>query len=207
MKLLRKPFELLMLALAVVGLCHVLDYVIGDGALPGFRPGKIKPAQLEAGHPMLKSSGKKDYLRALAAPIAILQATSPPIARWVTDLQKKDRIIYRFELPIDHPSYAGSLAFQSPLISYLLLSPGFWEQSDLDEAAILAHEYRHHRQNLFKLIAERASQVLSLRVIHDPDNNRLEDEAYLYQEKFYRAAGHVPDWLRDLLHRRGYSSP
>lgn len=186
----RKLLGWLGAAWVLVGVCHCLDAYWGDGALPGFKA--VRAIQKQA---HITPVSTTDVTQALKATRGILQQTSPAVAEWVWDLQRRDRIIHHFQIPIDHPDYTVTLAFQSPMVHYLLLAPAFWQQSDIDKAAILVHEYRHSRQNVAKVLAVRGWQFLTLQAVFRPDANQLEDEAYQYQAHFYQAVGNVPFWL------------
>lgn len=180
----------------MIGACLVLDKIIGDGPLPTFIPGKYKIQTT----PITQPKSTKDYQTALQPVFQILRGTNPQIAFWL----KQQTIQYQFVFPIDHPQYKETKALHVPFVNMLILGPSFWKETELDKAAIIAHEYRHSRQNFAKVIGERTSQLLSLQTFINPDATRLEDEAYLYQAAFYKAVGTEPDWLRYHLQARGY---
>lgn len=204
-------FRLLLLLLAVIGLCRLVDAALGPDVVPGFRPvdtGRARTLILMSGNLTRGFGARADeldgdlYWEGLQGTVRLLELANPDVARWLLERHDRKRIVYNFRIPMDHPAYAGTLAFQSPVVPYLLLAPGFWEESDLDKAAVLVHEYRHSRQNFAKTMAERGWQLLTLKVLYAPDDNRLEDEAYLYQYGFYRAFGMNPGWLEYLLKQR-----
>ncbi len=201
----------ILLLLAVIGLCRFIDSALGPDRLADFQAvdtGRAQTLILMSGNLTQGFGSRADaldgdlYWEGLQGTVRLLELANPEIAGWLIDLHDRKRIVYNFRIPLDHPAYAGTLAFQSPVVPYLLLAPGFWEESDLDKAAILVHEYRHTRQNFAKTMAERGWQLLTLKVLYAPDDNRLEDEAYLYQYGFYRAFGMKPPWLEYLLRQR-----
>jgi hypothetical protein len=202
-----KKFRIAILViLAVLGACAVLDKFIGDGPLPQFATAVHLGGILNVTKPAEDPPpDRRDYEAALQPAIGILRATAPDIAQWVTRHRDSGSIVYEFALPVEHArSTTGTLAFLLPAVDMLVLTRDFWEQTDVDKAGILVHEYRHSRQNLTRKIVERGSQVLSLQIFHDPEATTLEDEAYLYQLSFYHALGQEPAWLRYHLRARGF---
>ena len=200
--------KLLILIVFVVAGCEIISTQVGDGDLPWLRTvGKSDPSinsllgenRTEGFSKRMNEIDDALFWEGLQPSLKLLDATAPEMARWVVELHDKKRIVYNFDLPFDHPAYERTVAFQTPLFSTLLLAPGFYDEPDLDKAAILAHEYRHYRQNFPKTMAERGKQLLTLKLFTDPDSNRLEDEAYLYQASFYEAYGEIPLWLQGVL--------
>lgn len=197
-----------LLLLAVTGLCRLAELAMGPDEVSRFKSVDVSPriAALVSGNATAylgPDPAPDEAWHALQPTLQLLEAANPDIAAWLSDLHARNRIVHGFRLPIDHPAYEGSLAFQSPVIPYLMLSPGFYAEPDIDKAAILAHEFRHSRQNFAKVVGERAWQGFTLKVFFKPDDTRLEDEAYLYQSDFYKAYGLRPSWLEYLLRERG----
>jgi hypothetical protein len=189
----------LVTVLVVIGLGRVYDLAVGDGAIPAFTTRELTPLERErlvfqnTTAPLAQSNPARpsaEYWRGLQPTLALLRSVNPSVAEWVMGLYREGRIVFDLSLPVDHPAYQNTLAFQSPVVPYLMLAPGYWQQSDLEKAAILVHEYRHHRQSFPKLLSERMAQVLSLQVLFNPDATLLEEEAYRYQGEFYRALGY-----------------
>jgi len=202
--------RILLLMLLVIAVSFVIGETIGDGDLPEFYSMPVEKladpvTQNTTAHLAQSKLPRRheESWMALYHTLRILETASPEISDWVRDRNNKNLLILDFNIPVDHPSYSTTYAFQSVLTGHLLLSSHFWRLTDIEKAGVLVHEYRHSRQNFFKVMAGRAWQVLSIKGLLNPDESVLEDEAYLYQSEFYKAIGYRAPAIEAWLKHRG----
>lgn len=70
-------------------------------------------------------------------------------------------------------------------------SPDFWKLPEGEKAAVIAHEYFHHKQNTIWMVGDTIGETLSGKV---PEyGSRTEDKAHLFQMMANKALGLPPD--------------
>lgn len=190
--------------------CMFLGIMMGDGDMPPFYDVPVA----EIADPINQNTtahlsnskiphNSQERWFALYHTLRILETVNPQVRLWVDRMQQNNLIVYDFDVPFDHPDYGTRYAFQSIFTGHLMLSPQFWTLDDIEKASIFVHEYRHSRQNPIKVMGFRALQVISLRAFSNPNAIGLEDEAYRYQYRFYKAIGLEKPSLRSWLEERG----
>jgi hypothetical protein len=188
--------RMLMLLLLLIGLCTVFDNTIGDGPLPHFNSLKTMTSSLiAAAH--RNTTARLTHLNsyqawpALAPSRDLLTALSPEISAWLYDLHRQNRILYT--TPTDAYGAYGVTADTPILAAYrhidgkLYLGQNFWHLSDGQKVAVLAHEYRHSRQNAPKRIGTMLAQLLGGGQLRYA--SRIEDEAFDYERQAQSALG------------------
>ncbi len=131
--------------------------------------------------------------------LKLLKALSPEIAQWVEDLHQAGKIRYTKE----HPE-GNSCGFDHISGELHLHKVFFTLDKDGEKAAELAHEYRHARQNKWKVVShfispqhlynywgEKAAKKIGKKVSTEQwiYGSRIEDEAHLYEKQACQAMG------------------
>lgn len=203
---LRTARNTLVMLLALVGGGQVYDAAIGDGPLPQMKTlSRVDPdlhqqafqnstAALAWGD--RKGRTESEYWEALQPTLAILRTVSPEIATWVESQRASGKLSY------DPPSvHIEPIAAYHPILRTLYINhEHFWGMKDGEKAAVLAHEYRHARQNIPKVTSSRLTQLLAGRFFEYPC--QLEDEAHLYEKAMLEALGMSSYSAEDYLSRR-----
>lgn len=183
----------------LLGACAFYDQAIGDGPLPPinnlsavseFRALSQVNSTLDVPPALTSTEG----WQALSQSRALLAAISPEIEEWLDDLKRKDKITYG-KAPTTLSLYKKQegtpiFAAYEPLGGKLYIGTDFWDLSNGEKAVILAHEYRHARQNWPKLISIRLTQGLWGGQLND--QSRLENEAFDYERQARAALGLSP---------------
>lgn len=182
-------------ALIVLGLCTLYDQGVGDGKLPSFND--------LSGIREIRSAARQNSSQNLKAPAnwqtlsggrSLLLALSPPLAHWLYQLHHQRKIVYappaHWQSAYGQSSETPLLAAYEPWSGKLYIGTAFWALDDGEKAAILAHEYRHARQNWPKVISHRLAQWLIHGQLqyHAP----LESEAFDYERQARAALGLSP---------------
>jgi hypothetical protein len=120
-------------------------------------------------------------------------AVSPEVALWLYQLHTQNRL--EFGQPAGTGLYAQkqegeALAAYLRLSGKLSIGPGFWTLTDGEKTAVLAHEYRHARQNWPKQISVQVSQLVTNGQLQY--ESRLEAEAFDYERQVRSALGLSP---------------
>jgi hypothetical protein len=196
--------NVLVLLMALAGLANLVSVTVQDGQLPSFTPlsAHARRAVFENRTAFLGEHAlPSEYWSALQPTMRLVDEISVPIGGWVRRLQRETRIHYQ-PLPIHAvlSSRHDVLAAYDANFGTLTLAPGFWQLTDGEKATVLAHEYRHARQNRAKIIASAIVQFLNGGMFQY--GSPLEDEAHLYQLEAYRALGMAPERIRDYLGSR-----
>ncbi|WP_373532042.1 hypothetical protein [Vampirovibrio sp.] len=183
----------------LLGACTFYDQIMGDGRLPAFN----EVGHLPEIHTLVHTNSTLDFphtqapargWQALRQSRSLLSALSPEIAAWVYELRQNNRIVYN-ETPAtlwlySKPASTPMLAAYEGMSGKLYVGADFWHLSDGEKAAILAHEYRHARQNWPKQISVRLAQYLGGAQLSD--QSRLEYEAFDYERQARAALGLSP---------------
>lgn len=206
-KSLRSARNCFILLLAAIGGGQVYNTAVGDGRMPRLNAldttSTVVQDKLNTNttqHLVAQESvDPETYWQAMQPAMEILEEVSPEIAAWVRQKQDTQKIVY------GQPMIGGDgpIAAYHPVFNNLYICQPFWEMKDGDKAAVLAHEYRHSRQNLPKMFSDRIAQLLSLKINEYPCH--IEDEAYLYEKEFYQALGKDPKAIDFYLHERDLS--
>lgn len=189
--------RILLLFLLLIGLCTVFDEVVGDGDLPHFNtlkaidPDITTKANQNTTAALIANPTASIAWQAMAPSRDLLTALSPEIAAWLYQLHQENRIIYT--APTDaYGSYgitpdARLIAAYRHLDGKLYLSQEFWALSDGQKVVVLAHEYRHYRQNAPKRLSHMLAQLLSAGRLRY--HSAIEDEAFSYERQAQSALG------------------
>lgn len=191
--------RLVLTLLILLGACTLYDQAIGDGRLPRFNE-LASSSSISALSRMNSTSAyaPMENLRtgwlAMAHSRELLTAISPEIVVWLYDLNQKNRIEYG-KAPATLFLYGKSsdtpvMAAYEVLSGKLYIGSAFWALSDGEKAAVLAHEYRHTRQNWPKQISDRLAQLASGGQLRY--QSRLEAEAFDYERQARAALGLSP---------------
>lgn len=111
----------------------------------------------------------------LQAPIAILKKVCPDAAKWVEEEHETNRIVWELR-------YSGNYASHHPITGIMTINRITFDETDGEKAVILAHEFRHSRQNLAKSVHEAMALIL-----RGKQTDRIETDAYLFEYQVRRA--------------------
>jgi hypothetical protein len=185
--------------LVLLGACTLYDQAIGDGPLPHINTlegvTKISTSnQINSTHHLPPPVTAKEGWQALKQSRTLLTGLSPGIAEWLYDLKRKNKIAYG-KMPATLSFYGKSadtpiLAAYEALSGTLYIGNDFWALNNGEKVAILAHEYRHARQNWAKQISVRLAQCMWAGQLSE--HSRLENEAFDYERQVRAALGLPP---------------
>ncbi|MBY0403317.1 MAG: hypothetical protein K2X66_05430 [Cyanobacteria bacterium] len=192
---------------AMIGAGHVYNEAIGDGRLPQF---KVNRSHQETSQNKIyqnttihlqgqKNISAEAYWASLQPTLKILKVVSPEIEAWVQDRHQLNKIQYT----LPETEEQGAIAAFDPRNKTLHFGEPFWAMADGHKAAAIAHEYRHSRQNIPKMISTRITQMMTGKFLDYPC--LVEDEAHLYQQEFYRAIGMSDEEVLPYLKARDLS--
>ena len=188
------------LTLAILGAFELWS-AQGDGPIPTFRPipasAVLNPHQVSSGRCMLRCASDAERWAGLAPALAILKSTNPEIADWVERSHAEGRLVFTNHTKDDgdHVAYLAKFdLFQREL----RIGPGLFAEPDGSIAAVLAHEYRHSRQKLPKVI----SYALSFVFLENGDPSIIENDAVLYEQAARRAIFDEPNEALDAFSAR-----
>jgi hypothetical protein len=185
-----------------IGLGTVYNETVGDGALPRINPVPASAVKLRqsalvnTAAPLPNTASPEARWAAMASSRKLLGIVSPDIAQWLERLHAEGRIAYEAPpdtlLVYDRPVDTSLLGAYRHFNGKLYLGQDFWGISDGEKVCVLVHEYRHSRQNLPKQIAIQLARLLVGKASEYA--SPIEDEAFVYEHRAYRALG-LPDNL------------
>ncbi|WP_303673353.1 hypothetical protein [Vampirovibrio chlorellavorus] len=191
----RQATRWLSATLILLGLCTLYDQGVGDGTLPGLNDlSGIREIRSAARQNSSRSLKGPAHWQSLSGGRSLLLALSPSLADWLYQLHHQRKIVYaapaHWQSAYGQSSETPLLAAYEPWSGKLYIGADFWTLSDGEKAAILAHEYRHARQNWPKVISHRLAQWLMHGQLqyHTP----LEREAFDYERQARAALGLSP---------------
>lgn len=179
--------------LSLIGLVVCIGAFTGNETVQPFRSlQSFRPELLSSRNQILTSNtmdqySARDHWEALHHAQALLWAINPDISSWLISLQKRNRIIWTTRSTLFNWPVIASYDWRS---DDLYFGPGFWQLSEGDKAAVIAHEYFHYRQNKIWMIGDTLLETITGKL--SEYGSKTEDEAYLYQLFAYRAMGMPP---------------
>jgi hypothetical protein len=189
--------RILLILIAVIGLSTIYDEAIGDGQLPHLnRIAALQPAvtTLARQNSTQQLSADKTPLeawQALQPSRELLTGISPEISAWLYELHQQHRILYQEpeeSLSIyAMPNGTETIAAYRHITGRLYLGHAFWRLSDGQKVAVLAHEYRHYRQNPAKRISRQLAQLAGMGRFDY--QSPIEEEAFAYERQALDALG------------------
>lgn len=167
--------------ISLLGSASLYDIIHGDGYIPDpiyipvqFRERTI--AQYNSSSHIRISSSPEECWEGLDAAFIILDKTAPHVSDWVRNQMKEGRVVFEKENTWTYARY-------NALTDTLVINYATMVQTDGVKASILAHEWRHSRQNWGKWIKSAiACTILGKRV-----DSILENDARLYESKILLA--------------------
>lgn len=169
----------------ILGAATAYDSSVGDGELPsfahlGYASANNLPRPKFAHDPDLKliyyrrpynETHVKNHLwEEIHDSVRILYRISPRIGTWVRQQYQNDKIVFS--------DGNGSFCTYDYFTGVLTLRRGFFTQNEGKKAVMLAHEYRHSRQNYGKLLRYIASHLFT----SGGQESIVENDAYLYEQ-------------------------
>lgn len=179
-------------ALIILGLCALYDQGIGDGKLPALNDVSGSPEVLSAAryNSTLTIKGPANWEN-LSGGRRLLLLLSPQLAEWLYQLNNRQKIIYEtrgnWRSAYGKTSQTPLLAAYEPWSGKLYIGSAFWKLPDGEKAAVLAHEYRHSRQNWPKVLSHRLVQWITHGQLQYESS--LENEAFDYERQARAAFG------------------
>ncbi len=181
--------------LVLLGLCTLYDQGVGDGKLPVFNDlSSLQEMQTRAQQNSSQNLKAPANWGALSGGRSLLLALSPQLADWLYQLNDQQKIIYKapekWQSAYGKSSETPLLAAYEPWSGNLYIGAAFWALSDGEKAAVLAHEYRHARQNWPKVLSHRLAQWLTHGQLQY--HTTIESEAFDYERQARAALGLSP---------------
>jgi hypothetical protein len=193
----RRVANMILLLLLFIGAGTVWDATVGDGPLPRLNnlkhqsPAWVRLSQQNTTAQASPLQIRQAYWQALSPSRRLLLSLSPQIALWLDTLHRHGHIETHEPEGI-HQTYHVSA--DTPLLAAyrysqdtLYLGPAFWRLSEGQKVAVLAHEYRHSRQNAGKRISYQLAQWMSMGQLQN--NSPMETEAMAYEREAELALG------------------
>lgn len=181
----RYVIRYIVILLALFGLLSLWT-AYGDGPLPAFTDllpsSPLVPSRVSSVHCMAEGASEETRWLGLAPALAILDEVNPEVASWVRQKHEAGQLVFTDRYRSEDgkmPPLAKHDAFKHTLT----VNRGLFAQNDGTTAAILAHEYRHSRQNLPKTIL----YALSFLLRAEGDPSIVENDALLYEGEAYIA--------------------
>jgi len=196
----RRVINVATLMLIIIGLGTVWNATIGDGSLPQLTalthlsPKQAQLAQHSTTANLPITTIRSSYWEALSSSRSLLLSLSPQLAQWLLNLHLRQHI--KIQDPDDiHQTY--HVSSETPLLAAyrfnedtLYLGEAFWKLSDGQKVTVIAHEYRHSRQNFGKRLSVQLAQWMGLGQLQAI--SPLEDEARDYERQAANALGINP---------------
>lgn len=197
-KALNQVLRVILLMALIIGFCTIYDEAIGDGTLPTFNviksasPAFTAQAMRNTTQALQPNASDAIQWQAMAPSRELLTALSPEIAAWLYELQAQNRLVFHEPAESLNAVFNASaetrvIAAYRHLDGKLYLGQAFWQLSDGQKVAVLAHEYRHARQNLPKRISRQLAQIAGGGRLHY--QSMIEDEAFAYERQAQAALG------------------
>jgi hypothetical protein len=167
--------------LAFFGALSVWD-AHGDGQIPVFvslLPGcGLNPAHTP-GLPYCEPGASAEARwEGLSPSLRILEAVNPEIAKWIDERHTAGKIVFS-DADVISNDHCRSLAKYDLLSGKLTIQRELFAQCNGNIAAILAHEYRHSRQNYSKLVRYSLSFVFT----KGGDSSIVENDAEIFERE------------------------
>jgi hypothetical protein len=182
--------------LALIGFLDVMGGFLGSPVVLPFnslgpeKPELMKQRYLSLTLDIDKLDSPEAHWRALQPALSLLNAIQPDIAQWMVQLNREKRMLWKplptlFNWPV--------LASYDWRLNYFYLGPEFWKLNEGDKAAVIAHEYFHHRQNKPWMLGDTMLETVTGKL--SEYGSRTEDEAHLFQLAAYQAMGMQPSGI------------
>lgn len=167
----------------MMGAASVYDSTIGDGDIPEpIELGRLSDVRTLARFNSTANFAHEEYRTKeecwdnLQPTLKVLHKVAPHVESWINDQQANGKIIYEGES-------RGLICTFDCISRELTIYPALWSEQDGIKASILAHEWRHSRQNPQKF----AKYVLSYVITRELKDDLVENDAYLYEKQTYEA--------------------
>lgn len=165
----------MLLIIGILGLCEVYDICVPE-VVPEVN--SLPPTSTEARFARQNSTsqvGIKDsnlLWSDLRKPLYILDRVCPEASQWVRDRYYHGKLVW----PVNHDGYIAKFNYGT---KQLFIYPLFFDENDGKKAAILAHEFRHSRQNITKLIR----RAFAYAMLKQTQDWVVENDAYYFQQQ------------------------
>lgn len=199
----------LLTLLIILGSGTLYEHAVGDGVMPRLNElGSVQELKTlalanstahfitvsDANAPGAEPDAEPDAeqgWQALARSRELLSALSPEMGLWLHQLRRNYHIEYAqggaLGAIYSQTAETATLAAYDKLSGKLMIHPGFWGLNDGEKAAVLAHEYRHSRQNWPKKISVQLAQLVAGGQLRY--QSQLEAEAFDYERQARSALG------------------
>lgn len=122
---------------------------------------------------------EKEYWENIQRPLYILDKVCPEASQWVRDCKEKNMIVFKKEND-------GCYAKFDFLNKNLVINNSLFDQNNGTIASILAHEFRHSRQN-FSIYFK---SIIAHVILREPKYSIVEDDAEFFEAKVTLAIFH-----------------
>ena len=161
----------------LLGAASVYDICIGDGDVPD--PMFVSRGNRESvmiffntsAH-IRRDSTDEEWWDSLENTLVVLDKVAPHVAEWVREQHKAGRIIFERE-------ETGTYARYDYFDDLLIINYHTMTEVDGRKASVLAHEWRHSKQNFGKWF----KSIVAAMILGEKKEEILENDAYLYESK------------------------
>ena len=163
--------------LILLGSASVYDIWVGDGDIPepifvGRGTRESVMIYFNTSAHIRRESSDQEWWDSLDHTLVILDKVAPQVADWVREQKAEGRIVFERE-------ETGTYARYDYIDDKLIINYHTMVQVDGRKASILAHEWRHSRQNFGKWF----KAVVAAMILGEKKEEILENDAYLYESK------------------------
>lgn len=162
-----------MISLLIIAITSY-DLIVGDGEMPQFSIVSLKDAnETNTMHLWGQHAPHEDsaYWKGLESSLVILDDINPQISGWVRRKHHAGDLVF---VP-----QGTELAKYDYFSGKLTICHGFFIDNEKKKVAMLAHEYRHSKQNYGKI----ARYILSCCLHKRGTMDIVENDAYLYEKE------------------------
>lgn len=158
------------------GVGSLYDSAIADGKIPEMvELGRLNPvryiARFNTTQYLSTTSTDEECWEALQPTLKVLNEMAPHVESWIVDMHQRKKIKF------DHSTFGFCATFD--LVSReLVIYDSMFKEQDGVKAAIICHEWRHSKQNIYKFF----KYVFSI-IIKKPKEEIIENDAYLYEKQ------------------------
>lgn len=167
----------MLIFLVTLGIASVYDFLVGDGDIPnptyvGYNTPEKELVYKNTSPHISYYSSNEEWFESLDKTFVLLRKVAPHVEKWVKDQESKDLIVFE-------RTHNNTFARYDYVTGKLIMNISLMSQVDGHKAAILAHEWRHSRQNWSKWY----KSVIACMILGEEQEDILETDAYLYEAK------------------------
>lgn len=171
----RKSAILCFTGIFMMGCLSLYDATVGDGDIPEPRLlGRLSPARSLAVYNTTRDvnlqTTEDEAWEKLQPTLVILKEVAPHVETWIRDRRRRGKFVVDMS---DTGMYAGFDCVSREI----KLRSMFFRLEDGEKACVIAHEWRHSKQNPTKF----GKLIISFVITRELKTELVENDAYLYE--------------------------